>query len=379
MEITLDREQAMKAVSVAKTFAAGASGLKVVQGVLVSAESGRARLVTTDLDLWCQVDLDAQTPGCGEVLVPVRSLETMFKNTPQSRVQLRSEGEGVVCEAGSSEMRLQGLDVEDYPDVGPPDGCLLEMPLAAAVIDKVAYAVSRDETRYTLCGVRLEVEGRHLKLVATDGHRLARFQGMLPPGSVCDAGEEPLTATLPVRLLTEGVRLAGKLGCSATFELYEKAAAIRINGSIRIWSQLIEGQYPAYEEAIPSEYTGTVSVPKGALCSAVSRLGALSKGRRCAGLALSVEESRLVLRLAADAEGGIAAVERLAPARTQGSVPACGLRISYISEALARLPDVSMVDVKFPADKGCSPVAIQGPESSGSSVLAVIMSYELPA
>ena len=212
MEITLNREQAMRAVTVAKNFAAGASGLKVLQGVLVSAESGRVRLVTTDLDLWCQVDLDAQTPDPGEVLVPVRSLETMFKNTPQSRVQLRSEGEGVVCEAGSSEMRLQGLDVEDYPDVDPPDGCLLEMPLAAAVIDKVAYAVSRDETRYTLCGVRLEVEGRHLKLVATDGHRLARFQGMLPPGSVCDAGEEPLAATLPVRLLTEGVRLAGKLG-----------------------------------------------------------------------------------------------------------------------------------------------------------------------
>ena len=176
MEITLNREQAMRAVTVAKTFAAGASGLKVLQGVLVSAESGRVRLVTTDLDLWCQVDLDTQTPDPGEVLVPVRGLETMFKNTPQNRVQLRSEGEGVVCEAGSCEMRLQGLDVEDYPDVDPPDGCLLEMPLVAAVIDKVAYAVSRDETRYTLCGVRLEVEGRELKLVATDGHRLARFQ-----------------------------------------------------------------------------------------------------------------------------------------------------------------------------------------------------------
>ena len=81
-------------------------------------------------------------------------------------------------------------------------------------------------------------------MVATDGHRLARFVGGLPPGSVLDAGEEPLKAIIPVRLLNEGVRLGCKLGGSVTLELYEKAAGIRINGSIRIWTSLIEGPVP---------------------------------------------------------------------------------------------------------------------------------------
>ena len=90
-----------------------------------------------------------------------------------------------------------------------------------------------------------------LKLIATDGHRLARFVGSLPPGSECDAGEEPVKTIVPVRLLNEGVRLGGKLGGSVMFELYEKAAAVRINGSIRIWSKCIEGQYPGYEGTIP--------------------------------------------------------------------------------------------------------------------------------
>ena len=377
MELILNRDQAMKAVDVARNFAAGASGLKVLQGVFVSAESGRVRLTTTDLDLWCQVELSAQTPQPGKALLPVRGLGTVLKTMPQSRVQLRSEGDDVVCEAGSSEVRLAGIDPDDYPDIEEPAGCLLSMPLAAALVDRVAYAVSKDETRYTLNGVLLEVEDRQLKLVATDGHRLARFTGLLPPGSTSDAGEEPLKAIVPVRLLQEGVRLGARLGGSATFELYEKGAAVRVNGSVRIWSGCIEGQYPAYEGILPSEYTGTVSVPKGALYSAVSRLATLSKGRRNAALVLGVEDSRLVLRLDADAEGGISAVERLSPAGVQGTVPVCGLRVSYLSDALARLPDITWVDVKFTDDKDASPVVIQGPETPGAELLAMIMSCEV--
>ena len=377
MEILFNRSQAMKAVDVARNFAESASGLKVLQGAFVSAGFGRVRLTTTDLELWCQVELDAQTPQPGKALVPVRNLGTVLKNMPDSHVHLRSEGDDVVCRADPSEVRLSGLDVEDYPDVEEPEGCVLSMPLTAPLVDKVAYAVSKDETRYTLNGVLMHVEDRQLKLVATDGHRLARFVGNLPPGSECDADSEPVEAIVPVRLLNEAVRLGGKLGTSILLEVYEKAAAVRINGSIRIWSHTIEGQYPAYEGTIPSQFTGTVTVPKGALCSAVARAGALSKGRRFPGLVLSVEDSGLVLRLAEDAGDGISAVERVSPARTQGTVPVCGLRVAYLSDALARLPDMAWVDLKFSDEEGVSPVVIQGSESSGAGLLKVIMPYKL--
>ena len=377
MEILLNRNQAMKAVDVARNFAESASGHQVLQGILVSAEAGRVRLTTTDLEVWCQVDLDAQTPQPGKVLVTVRNLGKVLKTMPDSRVRLRSAGDDVVCKAGPSEVRLAGLDMEEYPDVEEPGGCVMSMPLAAALVDRVAYAASKDETRYTLTGVLLHVEDRRLKLVATDGHRLARFVGSLPPGSNYDGGGEPVEAIVPVRLLNEAVRLGGKLGGSVIFELHEKAAAVRINGSTRVWSGLIEGRYPAYEETVPAAYTGTVTAPKSALCSAVARMAALSKGRRNPGLALSVEESCLVLRLGGDAGDGIAAVERVASTRIDGTVPTCGLRIAYLSEALARLPDTAWVDVKFSDEEGASPVAIQGAEGSGAGLLKVIMPYQL--
>ena len=372
MEIRFNREQAMKAVDVARNFAERASGLKVLQGAFLSAGFGRVRLTTTNLSLWCQVVLDAQTVQPGTALVPVRQLGTVLKNAPHSRVMLRSVEDDLVCEAGPSVVRLSRMDPEEYPEIDPPDGRLLTMPLTAGLVDRVAYAASRDETRYTLTGVCLELAGRQVKLVATDGHRLARFTGGLPPGSVVHADGEPLKAIIPVGLLSNGVRLGGKLG-GATLELHEKAAGVRTNGAVRIWAGLIEGPYPAYEGLIPSEYAGTITVPKGALCSAVARLGALSKGRRPAAVALEVDGSQLVLRLAADAGDGIAAVERVAPARITGTVPVCALRINYLSDALARLPDVGWAAFRFTDEQGESLVAIQGSLAENTGLLAMVM------
>ena len=203
MEISFDRSQMLKAVNVSKNFAETSSGLKVLQSTFLSAGFGRVRLTTTDLSLWCQVELDARTPEPGTAAVPVRTMGTVLKTLPHSRVSLRKEGDDVRFVAGSSEVRVTGLDPDEYPEINPPQGRLAAIPLPAALVNKVAYAVSKDETRYTLGGVCIEVGAAGLKLVATDGHRLARYSAAsLPPGSVLDADlEEPVTAIVPVRLL----------------------------------------------------------------------------------------------------------------------------------------------------------------------------------
>ena len=232
MQFNVDRSQMLKAVNTAKSFAEGSSALKVLQGTFLSAGSDKVRLTTTDLALWCQVELDARVSEPGTVAVPVKTLGTVLKTLRHSRVSLRKEGDDVWLKAASSEVRLAGHDVEEFPDISPPQERLAAMPLPASVVNKVAYAVSHDETRYTLNGVHVEAGGAGLKLVATDGHRLARYRASsLPPGSVLDVDlEEPVSAIVPARLLTEGVRLGSQFGGTATLELHEKSACVRVNG-----------------------------------------------------------------------------------------------------------------------------------------------------
>ena len=367
MEITFDRSQMLKAVNTAKTFAGGASAaLKVLQSAFVSAGFGRVRLTTTDLDVWCQVDLKAQTPQPGTVAVPVRTLGTVLKTLPHNNVSLHTEGNDVCLAAGSSDVRITGLDCEEFPDINPPQGRLASMPLPASLVNKVAYAVSNDETRYTLNGVFVEVGAAGLKLVATDGPRLARYSAAsLPPGSVLDADqEEPVTAIVPVRLLLEGARLGSQLGSTAALELYDKAACVQVNGSVMLWAGLIEGQYPAYEGTIPADWSGCVTMPKGLLGRSVSRLLALSKGCRVGCVRVAVEDGEMVLTVEDDALG-VSAIERLTPSSVEGTMPVCGFNVRYLSDALERLPDTAQARLRFSDNRGQSPVAVESPACPG--------------
>ena len=376
MEISVDRNQMLKAVNTVKTFAEGSSGLKILQSTFVSAGSGHVRLTTTDLSVWCQVDLDARTLQPGTVAVPVRTLGTVLKTLPHSRVSLCNEGDDVCVAAGSSEIRLAGLDAEEYPEINPPQERLAAMPLPASLVNKVAYAVSSDETRYTLNGVHVEAGGAGLRLVATDGHRLARYTApSLPPGSILDAdNEEPVTGIVPARLLSEGVRLGSQLGSTATLELHEKSACVRVNGSVVLWADLIDGQYPAYEGVIPAGWSGCVTMPKGVLGTAVARLLALSKGCQVGRVCLTIEDGGMVLKVE-DAALGVAAIERLTPSSVEGTVPVCGFKVRYLSEALERLPDTARLHLKFSDDKGESPVAVESPDCPG--LFAVVMPMRL--
>ena len=376
MRITFDRSQMLKAVNTAKTFAEGSSALKVLQGAHLSAGCDRVRLTTTDLSLWCQVELDARVAEAGTVTVPARTLGTVLKTLPHSRVSLGKEGDDVWLKAASSEVRLAGHDVEEFPDISPPKERLAAMPLPASIVNKVAYAVSNDETRYTLNGVNVEAGAAGLKLVATDGHRLARYRAAsLPPGSVLDVdAEETVIGIVPARPLREGVRLGSQLGCTATLELHEKSACVRVNGAVMLWADLIEGRYPAYEGVVPAEWSGCVTIPKSVLGGAVSRLVALSKGCRVARVCLTIEDGEMVLTVE-DAVLGVTAVERLAPSSIEGTVPVCGFNVRYLCDALERLPDTSRAHLKFSDDQGETPVAIESPERPG--LLALVMPTRL--
>ena len=372
MRITFDRSHMLKAVNTAKTFAEGSPALKVLQGAHLSAGCDRVRLTTTDLALWCQVELDARVAEAGTVVVPARTLGTVLKTLPHSRVSLRKEGDDVWLKAASSEVRLAGHDVEEFPDISPPKERLAAIPLPASIVNKVAYAVSNDETRYTLNGVNVEAGAAGLKLVATDGHRLARYRApSLAPGSVLDVdGEETVAGIVPARLLREGVRLGSQHGCTATLELHEKSACVRAGGSVLLWADLIEGRYPAYEGLVPAEWSGCVTIPKSVLGGAVSRLVALSKGCRVARVCLTIEDGEMVLTVE-DAVLGVTAVERLAPSCIEGTVPVCGFNVRYLCDALERLPDAARAHLKFSDDQGETPVAVESPECPG--LFALVM------
>lgn len=375
MEILLNREQTMRGVEAVRAFCESASGLKVLQHAHVSGGFGRVRVTTTDLGMWCQVELKGETVQPGTALVPTKAWGKVLKVLPARVFSMCKEGEDLVFSAGGSEVRVAGMEPEDFPEVNMPADRLLAMPLSPWMVNEVAYAVGKDETRYALTGVLVKVSEGKLEFVGCDGHRLSVVRGALPVGSVVDVPELDFKGIVPVRVMLEGVRLARQLKVAAVLELYEKAAAVRLNGGITVWSSLLEAEYPNVKATVPSEFSANLVVPCSALSSAVSRLLNLSKGAGNPLMILKSAGSELELSLAQGVDGVTSAVERVTTMKAEGSVPVLGLNVRYVADALARLCDSVWLRLKF--DEAYTPVVIESFEKGSERLLTVIMPRKL--
>lgn len=375
MEILLNREQTMKGVETARAFCESASGLKVLQHAHVSAGFGRVRVTTTDLVTWCQVEVKGETAQPGTALVPAKAWAKVLKNLPGRVFSMRKDVEDLVFSAGGSEVTVAGMEPEEFPEVDVPEGRLLAMPLRASMVDEVAYAVGKDETRYAMTGVLVKASEGNLELAGCDGHRLSVVRGRLPLGSEVDVPELDFEGIVPVRVMLEGVRLARQLKVPAVLELYEKSVAVRLNGWITVWSGLLEADYPNFAAAVPSDFSANVVVPHGVLSNAVSRLLNLSKGVGNPLMRLKAAGSELELLLEQGADGVTSAVERVTMMRAEGSVPVLGLNVRYVADALARLSDSVWLRLKF--DDAYAPVVIESFEKGSDRLLTVIMPRKL--
>ncbi len=175
------------------------------------------------------------------------------------------------------------------------------------MLGAVAFAISKEQTRYYLCGVYLhtrEVEGeRVLRAVATDGHRMARVQRAAPPGAADAPG-----VILPERTVTELRALldAAADDCAAAIAVHGQAERPRILraeiGWTTVVSKLVDGTYPDYERVIPAANPNALTLDREALQDAVARVLTVTDGK-ARGVRFEVEPARLSLRSASPERG----------------------------------------------------------------------------
>ena len=188
MEITFDRSRMLKAVNTAKSFAEGSSAVKVLQGTFLSAR-GRQGPSDDDRPRRCGARSNwmPALPRRGPSRFPCKTLGTVLKALPHSRVSLRKEADDAIAwRPGLPKSVWRVVDVEEYPDINPPCERLAAMPLPASLVNKVAYAVSHDETRYTLNGVHVEAGAAGLK---AGGHRRPPAGAL--PRPLASSGKRP--------------------------------------------------------------------------------------------------------------------------------------------------------------------------------------------
>jgi len=250
MKLHVNRKQLDDALGVVAQAAASRSTLPILSHLYLEAQDDGLRLLGSDLEQWVECRIPAIVGETGATTVSAKLLSDLIGSLSTEEVNLETgERHQLILQAGDSRYQLVGLPADQYPPIPEVESntqLVAPAQLFREMVDSVEFAVSREEVRLTLTGIRMEYDGANLRLVATDTHRLAIRDAQLGDGG------EPASAIVPLK----AIHLLQKLPTSDTFTMRlgtHRAAFLGENASVV--TQLIEGQYPNYQRVIPQEYT----------------------------------------------------------------------------------------------------------------------------
>ncbi|WP_433167219.1 DNA polymerase III subunit beta [Kribbella sp. CA-247076] len=279
MKVRVGREVLAEAVGwVAKGLPSRPS-VPILSGMLVEAADGRVTLSGFDYESSAQVSVPAEVADEGRYLVSGRLLAGICRSMPRESVDLSGDAARVHVTSGTSRFVLQTLPLNEYP-------ALPELPKATGVVSgavlaravaQVVSAAGRDDTLPVFTGIRVEIRGSTISLLATDRYRLALRSFEWEP---VDAGVEA-NALVPAKLLADvckamaGDELTLALGSTRTGD-----GLIGFEGAgRRATSRLIDGEFPKVRSLIPapSAVTTAVRVETAALVEAVKRVALVAE------------------------------------------------------------------------------------------------------
>lgn len=308
MKFTIDRAALLRALNHVQSVVERRNTIPILSNVLMNAEDGVLSLTATDMDLEINESVAANVETAGSITAPAHTFHDIVRKFPDSsvvEVELNAEGTQITVKAERSKFKLSCLPVADFPALGKgdlPQGFSLPAADLRALIDRTKFAMSTEETRYYLNGIYLhhtEQDGvQVLRAVATDGHRLARFEMPVPEGATDMPG-----IIIPRKAIQELRKLSDDAADKIQINLSESKIRFEFD-HIVLTSKLIDGKFPDYQRVIPEGNDKIVEVDPTIFTSAIDRVSTISDGKsRAVKIAL---QGKTMTISASSAEAGSA-------------------------------------------------------------------------
>ena len=259
MKISVERGVLLKAVSQAQSVVERRNTIPILANVLIEAEGSDVTFRATDLDIEVVDKAPAQVERAGATTVAATTLHEIVRKLPDGAlVTLTADAAAgrLTVEAGRSNFSLATLPKEDFPVMASSEyasNFSVDAPKLRRLFDKSKFAISTEETRYYLNGVYMHIadgdDGKALRCVATDGHRLARIDSDLPEG----AGALP-GVIVPRKTVGELRKLLDDDDMKIAVSVSETKVRFA-TPDITLTSKVIDGTFPDYTRVIPVGHT----------------------------------------------------------------------------------------------------------------------------
>lgn len=271
MHLTISREKLQEALVAVAAAVPAKTTLPVLGNLLLETTDRGLRISGTDLDIGVSTEIPADVEAPGGITIPAKKLLEIVRELPPSPIRLVASGEQrIALECGRSKFKLLGLPRDEFPAFPAVDfksSWRIRSSDVQNLISHTAFAVSTEESRPILNGVLWEIRETETRMVATNGHRLAKME--IPYG-----GSFRGEFIVPPKAL-EQVRRLFPADEDLEVAKGENHLAFR-SPFTSVYSRLIEGPYPNYNQVIPRDNNRVALIDKQALQSALKRMSVVA-------------------------------------------------------------------------------------------------------
>jgi DNA polymerase-3 subunit beta len=327
MKFSAAREAILKPLQAVIGVVERRQTMPILSHILLRAADGKLAITATDLEVELIAEIAVEAKAVGEITVPGRKFYDICRALPDGcKVDVSTSGDRLTLSAGRSRFTLSTLNSSDFPTVDEIAGnhsLEIEQKDLRWLIEKTQFSMAQQDVRYYLNGLLLETEGKRLRAVATDGHRLALADAVL----ATKAGKDgqvimPRKGVLELNRLLEG---DGKI----TMVLGSNHIQVNLDG-VRLTSKLVDGRFPDYERVVPNKAAHIIKADRELLRQALQRTGILSN-EKYRGVRLELEAGKATL--SANNPEQEEATETL-ELDYQGQPMEIGFNVNYLLDAL---------------------------------------------
>jgi len=273
MKFSISREALIKPLNLVAGVVERRQTLPILSNVLLNLEGTQLSLTGTDLEVELIGRVEVEAGGVdGDITVPARKLVDICKSLPDSsQIEFSVDSGKAMVKAGRGRFTLSTLPATEFPSVDESAGdqtLEVAQSVVKRLIDRTAFAMAQQDVRYYLNGMLLELKAGRLRMVATDGHRLA----------LCTANEAVSTGDAAIIIPRKGVlELSRLLDTDESIRLVIGSNHIRAaNQQFTFTSKLVDGKFPEYERVLPKSADKTVIGQRLELRQAFTRTAILS-------------------------------------------------------------------------------------------------------
>jgi len=256
MKISCTQENLSRSLNNVSHIASKNVSLPVLNNVLISAEKGIIKLITTNLEIGIKCQVRGKVEEEGKITVQAKLLTEYINSLPNERVDLEVKEEKLYIKCGKAQTIINGSSTEEFPlipKVEKKKRYEIKANELKKAITQVIFAVASDESRPEISGIYIKPENNKIRIAATDSYRLAEKKIKI------EGVSEDEGIIIPSRTLQELNRILTEEEESVNLFVNENQVLFSFNG-IELVSRLIEGQYPEYSQIIPQDHKTVITV-----------------------------------------------------------------------------------------------------------------------